>query len=172
MDTTTATITEPNASRCLTPGERQLAESVFGPALDCTRVRLHRAKYWGLQPAWIVMAPDGDLWFHPNGRDWSEDFSAESLPTRAFFVHELTHVWQHQCGCNLIRQRGLMARYDYVLEPDKPFAAYGIEQQAEILRHAYELREGYKRPGLSPLATYAALIPFGAWGIAADAERA
>ncbi len=109
------------------------------------------------------MAPDGHLWFHPNGHDWSEDFSKESLATRGLFIHELTHVWQHQAGRNLLRERGLWARYDYVLEPGKPFSAYGIEQQAEIMRHAYEQREGRARPALPPLGVYAALLPFSPW---------
>ncbi|MFQ3596535.1 MAG: hypothetical protein SNJ63_10535, partial [Sphingomonadaceae bacterium] len=46
------------------------------------------------------------------------------------------------------------------LAPGRPFRAYGIEQQAEIVRDAYLLAEGWKLPGRPPLAAYAALIPF------------
>ena len=106
------------------------------------------------------MAPDGHLWFHPNGHDWSEDFSKESLATRGLFIHELTHVWQHQAGRNLLRERGLRARYDYVLEPGKPFSAYGIEQQAEIVRHYYLLREGLVIGGAPGVEAYRAILPF------------
>jgi len=31
-------------------------------------------------------------------------------------------------------------RYDYKLVPDKPFTKYGIEQQAEIVRHVFLLK--------------------------------
>ena len=50
---------------------------MFGPALDPEPVRINRLKWWMWQPAWITMAPDGHLWFHPNGDVWSEDFAAE-----------------------------------------------------------------------------------------------
>ena len=33
-------------------------------------------------------------------------------------------------------------RYGYAIIPGKPFARYGIEQQAEIVKHAFYLRHG------------------------------
>ncbi len=149
--------------RALTAGERALAARVFGTALAVDPVRLHRAKWWMWQPAWIAMAPDGHIWFHPNGTDWSEDFSAEPLGLRGHFVHELVHVWQHQQGENLRWRRPPFARYRYLpLVPGRPFSAYGLEQQAEIVREAYLLAEGWQLPGRPPLATYVALVPFAA----------
>jgi hypothetical protein len=51
----------------------------------------------------------------------------------------MTHVWQAQKGGRfylpLIRHP--FCRYAYQLEPGKPFARYGIEQQAEIVRHRF-----------------------------------
>lgn len=151
--------------RPLSWGEIALVASVFGDAIDVGRVRVHHRKWWFLQPSNIVMAPDGHIWFHPKSPSWRDDFTAASLDLRALFVHELCHVWQHQRGVNLILKRGPIARYDYLpLEPGKPFAAYGIEQQAEIVRDAYVLREGGEVAGAPPLTAYAALIPFGEWG--------
>lgn len=161
--------TREGGCRSLTPGERTLAARVFGTALDPGPVRLHRAKWWMWQPAWIAMAPDGQLWFHPNGSDWSEDFAAEPLPARAHFVHELVHVWQHQAGIDLRWRRPPFARYRYLpLVPGRPFHAYGLEQQAEMVREAYLLAEGWRLPGRPPLADYLALIPFAA-GLAGPA---
>ena len=150
------------AVRPLTGGERDLAASVFGAAIDLAAVTVRRAKFWMLQPAWITMAPDGHLWFHPNGHGWSDDFSTEALSTRAHFIHEMTHVWQVQTDGSLVWRRLPWARYDYALSPGKTFEAYGIEQQACIVADAYLLREGRRRPG-TVLADYAAILPFGDW---------
>jgi hypothetical protein len=145
----------------LTAGERALVEAVFAEAIDPEPVRIRRAKWWMWQPWWVTMAPDGDLWFHPNGTDWSEDFASEPLPVRAHFLHEMVHVWQHQRGIDLRLKRPPFARYRYLpLSVGRPFGAYGLEQQAEIVREAYLLAEGWRLPGRPPLDRYAALIPF------------
>lgn len=150
-------------TRLLTPGERDLVASVFGAALDPDPVTIRRAKFFMFQPAWITMAPNGHIWFHPNGPNWSADFTAESIGYRAHFIHEMTHVWQHQTGINLILRRLPFARYRYRLEPGKPFTGYGLEQQASIVEDAYLLREGRRLEGRPPLERYAAMLPFGDW---------
>lgn len=109
-----------------------------------------------LQPAWITMAPDGHVWFHPNSGLWCEDFSTRSLNLRALLVHELTHVWQHQTGINLILRRPPFARYRYRLQPGKPFTAYGLEQQASIVEDAYRLCESG-----GDATAHEAVLPFG-----------
>jgi hypothetical protein len=107
------------------------------------------------------MAPDGHLWFHPNGRDWSEDFSDAPLSSRGHFLHEMVHVWQHQQGVNLRLRRHPFMRYAYLpLAPGKPFSAYNLEQQAEIVREAWTIAEGWKLPGRPPIEAYRALLPF------------
>jgi hypothetical protein len=152
---------ESYARRELTAGEQAIAARVFGPTLDSGRVRINRLKWWMWQPAWITMAPDGHLWFHPNGDVWSEDFSLEGAVVRGHFVHELTHVWQHQQGISLIRKRPPFARYRYLpLVPGKPFHRYGLEQQAEIVKDAYLLGEGLRLPGRPPIEAYCELLPF------------
>jgi hypothetical protein len=151
------------ACRSLTSAERRIATSVFGTALDCDRLRLRCAKYFMFQPAWVTMAPDGDIWFHPNSGLWRDDFGAASLGVRKLLVHELTHVWQRQQGINLILRRRPFAPYAYLpLRPGKPFAAYGIEQQASIVEDSYWIAEGGDIIGAPPLATYRELLPFGA----------
>jgi hypothetical protein len=134
---------------------------MFGDAITLSAVRLRRAKWWMWQPAWVTMAPDGHIWFHPNGRDWSEDFSAEPAHARGHFLHEMVHVWQHQAGINLRLRRHPFMRYAYLpLRPGRPFHAYNLEQQAEIVREAWLIGEGWSLPGRPPVETYRALLPF------------
>jgi hypothetical protein len=125
--------------RHLTPGEISLARSIFGDAIDCSKVRLFRGKWWPFHPAGAAMAPTGHVWFHPNGGGWSEDFSTEPLGAQAYFIHELTHVWQAQKRGRfyMVLMRHPFCRYQYRIEPGKPFSRYGIEQQAEIVRHRF-----------------------------------
>jgi len=129
-----------NPGRPLTPGERILAAEMFGEALDLDEVRIHRSKWWPFQPRNVVMAPQGDIWFHPHDGLWRDDFSTASLRLQALFVHELTHVWQHQRGLCLLIRRHPFCRYDYRIEAGRPLARYGIEQQAMIVEHAFMAR--------------------------------
>jgi len=52
--------------RFLTTGEIELARSVFGDAIDYSKIRLFLGKWWPLQPRRSAMAPMGDIWFHPD----------------------------------------------------------------------------------------------------------
>lgn len=153
----------PATDRPLTSAEVALARSVFGDVLHVEHIRLHRAKWWMFQPAWIVMAPDGHIWCHPNGDRWCEDFTLRSRSYRALLVHELVHCWQHQQGVNLILHRPPWARYRYTLTPGKRFTAYGLEQQASIVEDAFWLRDGGTLSGKPGLVEYAKVIPFGVW---------
>jgi hypothetical protein len=125
--------------RSLTPGEVTLVHSVFGNAIDTSKVQLVRGKWWLFHPRNAAMAPMGNIWFHPQGGGWSEDFSKEPLSRQAFFIHEMTHVWQTQKGGRfyLPLMRHPFCRYRYRLEQGKPFRRYGIEQQAEIVSHRF-----------------------------------
>jgi hypothetical protein len=146
-------------SRHLTPGETELVRSVFRDAVDTARVRLVEGKWWPFQPKRSAMAPMGSIYFHPDGGGWSEDFSRESLGRQAFFIHEMTHVWQSQRGGRfyLPLMRHPFCRYSYGLQPGKPFESYGIEQQAEIVKDAF-LAERGGQPSTCPPVD---LLPFG-----------
>jgi len=146
-------------TRPLTPGERALAASIFDGAIDYGRVRLHRRRWWPLQPRGVCMAPDGHLWFHPGGELWCDDFATASIGLQGFFLHEMTHVWQAQTRGRwwLPLMRHPFCRYGYVLEAGKPFDRYGIEQQAEIVRHAFLARRGGT---IGEASAYEALLPF------------
>jgi hypothetical protein len=145
--------------RPLTDGEIALLRSIFGEAIDYSDVRLFRRKWWPFQPRNSAMAPMGNIYFHPDGGAWSDDFSKESLGRQGFFVHEMTHVWQAQAKGRfyLPLMRHPFCRYSYQLEAGKPFNRYGIEQQAEIVRHVFLNERGAHLQQCPPRM----LLPFG-----------
>jgi hypothetical protein len=149
------------SGRALTPSEVALARSVFGEAIDYGRVQIHARKWAFFQPRNVTMAPDGHIWFHPKGDLYCDDFCDRNHAAQGLFVHEMTHVWQRQKGIYLPLMRHPFCRYDYAIRPGWPLERYGIEQQAEIVRHAFLLRKGAAVPGAPPLAQYASLLPFG-----------
>ncbi len=134
---------------------------MFGNAVACEAVRVYRRRWWPLQPKHITMAPNGHLWFPPGSASYRDNFAMAPIALQAFFLHEITHVWQHQCGINLMLKRPPFARYRYLpLKPDKSFYRYGIEQQAEIVRHYWLLQHGETVHHAPDLAVYKALLPF------------
>mgnify|MGYP001216787007 FL=1 len=106
------------------------------------------------------MAPDGHLWFHPGAALFCDDFCESALHRQGLFIHEMTHVWQHQQGICLPLKRHPFCRYDYSLKPGWTLKRYGLEQQAEIVRHIFLLRAGQKVPGAPPLTQYDGILPF------------
>lgn len=146
--------------RPLTAAERALAAGMFGTALNLDPVRVRRRKWWPLQPRNTVMAPRGHIHFHPESPAYCACFGADSAAGQGLLLHELTHVWQHQSGLNLLLRRHPFCRYDYSFEPGQPFSRYGIEQQAEIVRHVFLMRQGYRLPDKPPLAALEAILPF------------
>ncbi len=148
------------ADRPLTPGEIDLARSVYGEAIDYAPVRIAARKWAFFQPRDTVMAPSGTIHFHPKGQLWREDFAAAPLDLQGLFVHEMCHVWQHQQGIYLPLARHPFCRYSYALKPGWPLKRYGIEQQAEIVRHAFVLRAGGRVAGAPGLEQYDTLLPF------------
>lgn len=144
--------------RSLTSGEIELAQTIFNDAIDYSAVRLIHRPWWPLQPRDTVMAPTGNIHFHPRGSTWSEDFSHGTLAAQGLFIHELTHVWQAQTKGRyyLPLMRHPFCRYAYSIAPGRPFGRYGIEQQAEIVRH-YFLGE---RGVILPNRPSRSLLPF------------
>lgn len=149
------------AGRPLTDGEVALARGMFGDAIDYARVRIVQRKWAFFQPRDTVMAPRGNLHFHPEGCHYCDDFCGGNRDAQGLFVHEMTHVWQHQKGLFLPLRRLPFARYRYTIEPGKPLDRYGIEQQAEIVRHAFLMRGGWRIDSKPPREIYEALLPFG-----------
>jgi hypothetical protein len=145
--------------RPLTSGEIELARSIFSDAIDYALVRMVKGKWWPFHPRNAAMAPMGNIYFHPEGGVWSDDFSKEPLRRQGFFIHEMTHVWQTQKRGRfyLPLMRHPFCRYAYELKPGKPFENYGLEQQAEIVTHVFLASRGARLAQPPPRQ----LLPFG-----------
>lgn len=135
---------------------------MFGAAIDCEKVRIRRRRWFPLQPRRVTMAPLGHLHFHPRSDVYCDDFSTAPLGAQGLFIHEMVHVWQTQTRgwWYLPLVRPFSRHYDYAIRPGWKLASYGIEQQAEIVRHAFLLEQGATIPGAPPLATYRQILPF------------
>jgi hypothetical protein len=152
----------PATERSLTEGERALAASVFGRAIDYEPVRIRRRKWFPFQPRNVAMAPSGHIHFHPRSDLWCHDFAHESAHRQGLFLHEMTHVWQAQERGRfyLVLMRHPLCRYSYAIRPGWPLQRYGLEQQAEIVRHAFLLRAGKTVAGAPPISQYETLLQF------------
>lgn len=133
---------------------------MFGGAIDYARVRIARRKWAFFQPRGTVMAPTGSIHFHPADTQYRDDFSTAPPSLQGLFIHEMAHVWQHQRGLYLPIARHPFCRYHYTIRPGWPLVRYGIEQQAEIIRHAFLLRRGERILGAPDVAQYETLLPF------------
>lgn len=108
------------------------------------------------------MAPCGHVHFHPRSPYYCDDFAQAELDLQGLFIHEMVHVWQAQKRgwWYLPLCRTFSRRYDYALKPGWPLERYGIEQQAEIVRHAFLLRNGGSVAGVADASPYETLLNF------------
>lgn len=134
--------------RTLTPGELDMAKSVFADTIDYSKVFIKTTNL-----------PRGSKAFHSIIRfskgDYSKDFTNASLGKRGIFIHELEHLRQEQTGTNLIWaaagiffQGGYSKRrgYKYGDVADiQSFSELNIEQKAKLTEDFYETRERLKK---------------------------
>ena len=128
------------ASRQLTSNEIKMASLLFRDAIDYTRVRIHARRYMPFQPKHCAMAPNGSIYFHPSR--CLDDFALGDAVARHWFIHEMTHVWQHQLGYP-VRLRGAFRfglSYDYELAPHKTLADFNMEAQGDLLADYFSLK--------------------------------
>jgi len=152
----------PGGERPLTEGERALVRAMFGSAVNLDPVRIKRRKWFPFQPANVVMAPRGHVHFHPTGPHYCDDFADTPVSAQALFIHEMVHVWQAQTKGRhwLVLRRHPFCRYHYTFVPGRAFGRYGIEQQAEIVRHAFLARIGHPEAGAPSLTELERILPF------------
>ncbi len=146
----------PRQSRPLTPAETQLARSVFRHGLDYPRIRLRRSAWW--LPRHTAIAPFGHI--HFPAQHFRPDFAECPQPERAWLIHELAHVWQHQngfpvwLGGTLLALRGGYLKNRAYRLPDLAgiphFSRLNMEQQAEIFALYYRAAL-CREPALAPL---------------------
>ena len=135
---------------------------MFGEAIAFDPVRIKRWRWFPFQPIDTLMAPTGHIHFHPGSTLYCDDFAIAGLQAQALFLHEMTHVWQTQRKGRwyLPLMRHPLCRYDYVLRPGWKLERYGLEQQAEIVRHVFLLERGVHLPGAAPVESYRGVLPF------------
>lgn len=122
--------------RKLTPGEIELLKPIFRDGVNYSKVWIYRGKWNPFQPDNTIMAPNGYIYWPPSA-GYSPDFS--SYGSRYFLVHEMTHVYQHQQGINVIGRRlSEGGVYSYSLDPAKTMNDYTIEQQGNMVADYYE----------------------------------
>lgn len=132
--------------RALSGGERAIARDLFANEIEPERIEIVQA------PPLLgfgAMAPFRRTIFFARLRA-ARDFAAAPLRWQALFAHELAHCWQAARGVLLpVAKLSALgaAAYRYRLEAGKPFAAYNIEQQAEIVRHLFLARNGEPEQG-------------------------
>jgi len=85
-------------SRKLTSNEIHILKAIFKDSINYSQVRIH-------SEASIVqgyaLSISGNVYFDP--MDYSPDFTKEKDSwTRAWFIHEMTHVWQFQKNYNVL----------------------------------------------------------------------
>lgn len=137
--------------RRLTPGEVDLAKTVFGDSIDYSAVRVHDHRLMppGLQEKTCAMALGNELSFP--GDTHNADFSQESdIRKQSVFIHEMTHVWQHQnkvvslpvaWAKEMLRHKFDYAKsYPYALDAAKDLTDYRFEQQAAIVQDYFLLK--------------------------------
>lgn len=149
-----------SASRPLTASEIELARTMFGDAIDYGRARVANRKWAFFHSKRYIMAPTGTIHFHPADPNYCDDFGCASLHRQGLFLHEMTHIWQYQKGIYLPLARHPFCRYGYSLRPGWGLERYGLEQQAEIVRHMFLLGRGVHLAGAPPIDQYRGILPF------------
>lgn len=137
-----------DAFRCrsLTQGEITLSQSVFGDLIDYDSVKIMNHPFLPWQPSAVFMAPKGYL--HIRNKHFKTDYSKENKIYQGIFIHEMTHILQHQQGQNVLLKGAFLQSayfisfkkynpYAYKFDPKKNFNEYNIEQQGEIARDIF-----------------------------------
>jgi len=144
-------------SRALTAAERTLLPPPLAAGVDLDRVRIIARWHTPIAMMLNVTIVRGARIFWKNAPE-----EATTLGERAHLAHELVHVWQYlalgRTGIELLASR----RYDYDLDPGRPFIAYGYEQQASIVEDFTRLAGGARarrlRGPAPPLSDYERVI--------------
>lgn len=147
--------------RRLTEGERRLARSVFGEALQLDAVRLIGSP-WPFDRAFVPGTIFGRQWIVWPGPGLADNVSVGPVSLQATLIHELVHVWQAQSGVNLLFGKlkagdGPRA-YGYAASDDCDWRGLNIEQQAMVVEHRFRRQRGFSTPGDD--AFYARVCPF------------
>jgi hypothetical protein len=129
-------------TRPLTSGEISLAQTVFGSTINYSITCIHLTRYSPLISVDTFVTPDGTMYMDPSAEAYSSDFSKDTASQaydQSIFIHELTHVWQHQHGVHVVLAKLLHpSEKDYDVDfsafGTKTFTDFNIEQQGMIVQ--------------------------------------
>ena len=156
-------------SRGLTDGEISLVNEEFGEGtIDTSKVRIHRKKAYIFHRKSDAMAPDGGIYFHPDGDLYMDDFSRGNIDSQGLFIHEMAHVYQVQSsGKTLWGVAGIMNSYEVGASDiisGRKWNTFNIEQQAQIVKYHFWSRNGAYPPswnGIRPsIEHYQNVLPY------------
>jgi hypothetical protein len=132
--------------RPLLAPERELASSVFGDAIDYSKVRLIPTAIEFLKFRTVT-----------NNIRIPTDFTISDPYHAQTFIHELTHVWQYQHGGTSYISVSLATQivaslktpsrnfaYEYRITPDKSFFSFSPEQQGLIVENYFAMQRDAK----------------------------
>ncbi len=138
------------ACRPLAPGERLLAKTYFGSHINPTNVKIFNRPFMGLfGHSSNAISTNGNIYIGNENLRANDLANTRYIDPKEMFVHEMTHVAQHQRGVNIpftaakewIRH---LFNYDAVYLYDASaaprFKTLNIEQQARMMEHYFRLR--------------------------------
>lgn len=145
----------------VSPGLLRAVLPLLPLALDPARVRLHGGASRGWR-GWVRRAVLGLSGGRAVALGNQVFLPARCETDRAVLAHELTHCaqyqawgpWRYYRRAAAAQLRDLLHRtvglcdspYAYRLEPAKPFEAYGLEQQAQMVEDRVRGGRGYPAP--------------------------
>lgn len=121
----------------MTESERSLLPRPLAAGVDLSAVRIIPRAHNPYAALMRISVVRGAHIFWPGA-----PAEARTTAERAHLAHELVHVWQYQAlkrtGIELLFSRV----YRYRPDPERPFRAYGFEQQAAIVEDYVRLKAG------------------------------
>ncbi|MDE1713135.1 hypothetical protein PWG14_10980 (plasmid) [Chromobacterium amazonense] len=161
-------------ARSLTVGEVALCKIVFADTINYELVKVHNSTYLPArilpENRQAPMTPSGEIYYPVADDRYRQDYSARNyvnykghvdelgsggyIEVQHTFIHEMVHVWQHQHG-EMVKIKGLLLHtchalgvcsnpYPYLIEDDKVWQDYSLEQRAEMVANYFVL---LKYPG-------------------------
>lgn len=141
--------------RHLTADEIMLAESYFGHRIRYRDVKIFNRAWMGIfGHDYDAVTPNGNIYMSDATQRRRNFAQPDDIYSRRIFIHEMTHVAQHQRGMNVPEQAlrayvrsafNYRATYMYSLTPDAPYGKMNLEQQAEVMADYFSLRDEFTR---------------------------
>jgi RHS repeat-associated protein len=134
--------------RAITAGEIREAKTVFGNKIDYGDVRIIDGKANPFQGSNYAVTIGNHVYWRHAPKDFAKLSGSGGHFLTSRFIHEMTHVMQHQHGINVVAKAIPLqaAQFLHLFNPyrggaydaRKPFSSYNVEQQGDIAARIYE----------------------------------